>query len=237
MPFQPGQSGNPAGRPRGARNKTTILLETLVESDGEALIRQFIEQAKTGNARALGSLMQMILPKRIGAPVEVDLPPLEKASDAPVAIAAIISTVCRGELTPQEGISLTRMVEAFLRVKQKAEKLGRQPERAADVASAKMREAAAPHVPGGGETELPNAAMVQLDAGQAGKSAVHSPAPEVLQALLQRLPARSLLRLRQEALSNTTALAHSATDRGGIVFPLLNPRISRASCEETRSAA
>jgi hypothetical protein len=110
MPFQPGQSGNPAGRPRGARNKTTILLEELIERDGETLAHQFIEQAKAGNARALGCLMGMILPKRKGVPVEIDLPVLEKAADAPVAIAAIIAAVCRGELTPDEGMLLTRMV-------------------------------------------------------------------------------------------------------------------------------
>jgi hypothetical protein len=86
MPFQPGQSGNPAGRPRGARNKTTILLEDFIERDGEALTRQFIEQAKAGNARALSCLMGIVLPKRKGAPIEIDLPPLEQASDVPVAI-------------------------------------------------------------------------------------------------------------------------------------------------------
>ena len=68
MPFQPGQSGNPAGRPRGARNKTTVLLEELIERDGEDLTRHFIEQAKTGDARALGCLMGMILPSARALP-------------------------------------------------------------------------------------------------------------------------------------------------------------------------
>src|SRR2546421_11037049 len=103
MPFQPGQSGNPAGRPCGARNKTTMLLEMLLEHDGEDLVRRYIEQAKAGDIKALAHLMAMILPKRKGAPIAIDLPPLEQASDALVAIAAIISAVCAGELTPQEG--------------------------------------------------------------------------------------------------------------------------------------
>ena len=142
MPFQLGQSGNPAGRPLGARNKATVLMETLVERDGEDLIRRFIDQAKRGNARALASLMGMILPKRKGAPIELDLPPLENAADAPAAIAAVISAVCRGELTPDEGIMLTRMVEAFLRTKLNAEKLVRKLERLAEIAAAKVRKAA-----------------------------------------------------------------------------------------------
>ena len=29
--FQPGQSGNPAGEPRGARHKTTLLAEKLMQ--------------------------------------------------------------------------------------------------------------------------------------------------------------------------------------------------------------
>jgi len=33
MPFQPGQSGNPAGKPKGSRNKTTLAMEALLDGD------------------------------------------------------------------------------------------------------------------------------------------------------------------------------------------------------------
>jgi hypothetical protein len=243
MPFQPGQSGNPAGRPRGARNKTTILLEELIERDGAALAHHFVEQAKRGNARALSCLMGMILPKRKGAPIEIDLPPLAKASDAPVAIAAIISAVCGGELTPEEGISLTRMVEAFLRTKQRVEKLERKPERAADIAAAKMLEAAESHVPRAGEARSPHPVVTQAEGPRpAGAPSVHSPAAgggRIVSPLLisEGLAGRSLLRLRQDALSGTSALAHGAAGRARIVSPLLISPLSSPACEETRAAA
>ena len=63
MPFQPGQSGNPAGRPRGARNKTTVLLEQLLEGNAEPIMRTLIAQAKKGNPKALGLLMPALLPR------------------------------------------------------------------------------------------------------------------------------------------------------------------------------
>ena len=114
MPFQPGQSGNPAGRPRGARNNTTVLIEQLIEGDAEFIMRRLIAQAKAGNPRALSLLMPALLPKRKDRPIELELPTLEEASDAPRAIAAIIAAVCAGEVTPSEGTSLTRMVEAYV---------------------------------------------------------------------------------------------------------------------------
>jgi hypothetical protein len=33
MPFQKGYSGNPAGRPRGSRNKAAMALQELLEHD------------------------------------------------------------------------------------------------------------------------------------------------------------------------------------------------------------
>jgi Family of unknown function (DUF5681) len=39
-PFEPGQSGNPSGRPNGARNKTTIAVEALLDNEAEALTRK-----------------------------------------------------------------------------------------------------------------------------------------------------------------------------------------------------
>src|SRR5262245_47204912 len=44
-PFEPGQRGNPSGRPKGARNKTTIAVEALLDNEAEALTRKLIELA------------------------------------------------------------------------------------------------------------------------------------------------------------------------------------------------
>jgi len=60
--FQPGQSGNPKGKPKGARSMSTILrelLETTIEVDGEkipyseAIIKKLIKRADKGNLIAI----------------------------------------------------------------------------------------------------------------------------------------------------------------------------------------
>ncbi|MGA7038514.1 MAG: DUF5681 domain-containing protein [Pseudolabrys sp.] len=33
MVFKPGKSGNPSGKPKGARNKTTVTMEKLLDDD------------------------------------------------------------------------------------------------------------------------------------------------------------------------------------------------------------
>ena len=42
-PFVPGQSGNPNGRPRGARNRVTLAVEALIEGQAEELTRKAID--------------------------------------------------------------------------------------------------------------------------------------------------------------------------------------------------
>ena len=37
--FQKGQSGNPQGKPKGARNATTILAQNLLDGEAEALVK------------------------------------------------------------------------------------------------------------------------------------------------------------------------------------------------------
>ena len=46
MPFEKGQSGNPAGRPRGSRGRATMALQDMLERDAESIARTAINLAK-----------------------------------------------------------------------------------------------------------------------------------------------------------------------------------------------
>src|SRR5665213_366817 len=51
--FKKGQSGNPAGKPKGTRNATTRMLEALLAGEAEEITRKAIEMAKAGDGPAL----------------------------------------------------------------------------------------------------------------------------------------------------------------------------------------
>ena len=100
MPFEKGESGNPAGRPRGSRNRATLLMESLLADDAEAIGRKAIEMAKQGDMAAIRLCMDRLAPAPKGEPVAFELPPLEKPADSVAAAAEIVAAVAAGELTP-----------------------------------------------------------------------------------------------------------------------------------------
>ena len=114
-PFKPGRSGNPAGKPKGARNKTTLAMQTLLDGDGEALTKKAIELAKAGDMQALRLCMDRLLPPRRDNPLAFPLPRMETPEDAVRAIGAIVDAVAAGELSPMEAETLSGMVGHFAR--------------------------------------------------------------------------------------------------------------------------
>ena len=115
-PFEPGNSGNPSGRPRGSRNKVTLAIEALLEGEAEALTRKAIELAKAGDMQALKLCMDRLAPPRKDSLVTFTLPPMKSSGDAVAAMAALVDAVAAGELTPMEAGELTKMVQAFAKV-------------------------------------------------------------------------------------------------------------------------
>ena len=113
-PFQPGQSGNPKGRPRGARNKATLAVEALLDGEAEALTRKAVELALSGDVTALRLCLERLMPPRRDRPVMVDLPPLETASDVVGASAALVRAAVSGEVTPSEATQLARLIEVHV---------------------------------------------------------------------------------------------------------------------------
>jgi len=118
MPFQPGQSGNPAGRPPGARNKATRAVEVMLDGEAEEIARKAIELAKSGNGAALGLCLTRVCPPRRDRPAPFDMPRMETTADAVKAAAAIVDAVGVGELTPSEAADLMKVVESFARALQ-----------------------------------------------------------------------------------------------------------------------
>jgi Family of unknown function (DUF5681) len=116
--FKPGQSGNPSGRPKGARHRTTVAIEALLEGEGEALTRKAIELAKAGDMQALRLCMDRL---RRDSPVAFNLPEMSTVGDAVLAMGALLKAVAEGDLTPTEAAELTRMVQAFAKIIETAE--------------------------------------------------------------------------------------------------------------------
>jgi Family of unknown function (DUF5681) len=115
MTFHKGESGNPAGRRRGSRNRTTILMQSLLEADGEALARKAIDLAKGGDLAALRMCMDRLVPARKHEPIAVDLPRLDTAADTVTAASTIVAAVAAGELAPAEAADIAKVVDIYVR--------------------------------------------------------------------------------------------------------------------------
>ena len=114
-PFQKGHSGNPQGRPPGARNAATIMAEQLLDGEAETITRKVIELAKQGDSTALRLCLERIVPPRRERPVKFTLPEINSADRAPKAMAAITAAVVNGELTPTEAAELSRVIEGYVK--------------------------------------------------------------------------------------------------------------------------
>jgi hypothetical protein len=105
-------AGN-SGRPKGARNKTTLAVEALLDGEAETITRKAIEMALAGDTTAMRLVLERICPPRKERPVAFTLPKLETPADAVAASAALVEAVARGELTPGEAGELSKLVEGF----------------------------------------------------------------------------------------------------------------------------
>ena len=91
-------SGN-SGRPKGARNKKTLAIESLLEGQAEALTQTAISKALEGDGLALRLCMERIAPAPKDKSVSFALPDMKDAMDASKAASSVLTAVSEGELT------------------------------------------------------------------------------------------------------------------------------------------
>jgi hypothetical protein len=114
--FAPGNCANPTGRPVGSLNKVTKLAQGLLDDDASELFKSIIASAKAGDSTAMRLCADRILPARRDRPLEYQLPQINSANDAAVAMNEIMAGVAEGAITPAEGDSLARLVESAAKI-------------------------------------------------------------------------------------------------------------------------
>jgi hypothetical protein len=119
--FRKGQSGNPSGRPTGARNAATLACEALLDSQAGALTQKAIQMALDGDPVALRLCLDRIYPPRKDRPVTFTLPPITSARDAADIMAAVTKAVATGNITPSEATEIAKVIDAYVRAYQTAQ--------------------------------------------------------------------------------------------------------------------
>jgi hypothetical protein len=113
--FLPGQSGNPAGKKPGTRNRATVLRAALADGEEKAAARIVIDKALSGDAVAARFIVDRLMPRPRSRTIELDLPAGAGAADILAASNATIAAMAAGEITPDEALTVTRVLDGRLR--------------------------------------------------------------------------------------------------------------------------
>jgi hypothetical protein len=109
-PFEPGNTFG-QGRPRGSRNKTTLLAQELLDSHAEALVRKCLVMAMQGELKAMQLCMDRILPARRDLPVKLGKLPMGTAAELSKASATVLQRAASGQLTVTQAQGFSGLIE------------------------------------------------------------------------------------------------------------------------------
>lgn len=112
-PFQPGVSGNPAGRPPG-RSGTALFCMSLVDGQAEQIIEKLIKMAVAGKPAALKLAVERLVPLRAARDRHVmfdAMPVVTSAGEIVDAMAALLVKVGSGEISLSEAREYSTVIE------------------------------------------------------------------------------------------------------------------------------
>ena len=107
-------TGN-AGHPKGARNKKTIAITSLLEGQAEALTQTAVTKALEGDSVALRLCIERIAPAPKDQPVTFNLTKMHNAMDASEVAGSVLTAVSDGELTPIEATRVMSLIDSYRR--------------------------------------------------------------------------------------------------------------------------
>lgn len=111
--FKKGQSGNPKGKPKGAKDKRTALRE-LLKPHAPKLVKRAVDLALDGDTTALRMCLDRLVP-----PLPAESPAVEikaKPDDLAKAGQAILGEAFAGKISPSVAQQLLRSLHTHIQV-------------------------------------------------------------------------------------------------------------------------
>jgi hypothetical protein len=109
--FVPGQSGNPMGKVSGTRNRATLLRAALDSEEGSAMARIVIDKALAGDVVTARFCLDRLEPRPRGRAISIELPEGARMRDVVAAFDATVRAMAGGEITPDEAVQVTRVLD------------------------------------------------------------------------------------------------------------------------------
>jgi Family of unknown function (DUF5681) len=123
MRFQPGQSGNPAGRPPGSRNKKTLAVQALIDERAEGIVTNLMDRALDGQGTAMRLVSEWLVPTGRNRLVAIELPLVKTPEDAELAMSVVLDELAAGKLTLGEVSALITAIDRMLRLADRIAKM------------------------------------------------------------------------------------------------------------------
>ncbi len=112
MTWKKGESGNPTGKPAGARNKATVMVLKIMETGAKEIADAVVDLARGGDLTAARLVLERLVPPAKERSIFLALPDTSTANGVAEAQQAILQAVAAGDLLPGEGATLAGIVEA-----------------------------------------------------------------------------------------------------------------------------
>src|ERR1019366_2278091 len=114
-PFEPGnQFGR--GRPKGSRNKRSLIVKQLLDQHSEAIIHKSLVMALQGDIPLLRTLLSYILPRPKDLPCKIGPLPMVTMEELSQTFDATLKRVASGQITPGQAGEIFDWIEARRRV-------------------------------------------------------------------------------------------------------------------------
>jgi hypothetical protein len=104
--FLDGNDFGAAGRPKGSRNKTTIMAEQTMEEGGLKVFSMTMDRALAGDENAQNLItkefIKIYLPSKKSSEIKFDLPEIKDRRDVWQSLLRLVNATFEGELTVEE---------------------------------------------------------------------------------------------------------------------------------------